>query len=63
MYVAPEHRARGLGRALLEAAIAEARSAGIQHLELTVAAPKSGARVLYERVGFRSIGTILRRCA
>ena len=58
MYVAPEARTRGLGRALLEAAIAEARSVGIEHLELTVAAPQSRARTLYERAGFRAIGTI-----
>jgi ribosomal protein S18 acetylase RimI-like enzyme len=58
MYVAPESRARGIARTLLEHAIAEARAAGIEHLELTVAAPQSVARALYERLGFRSIGTI-----
>lgn len=58
MYVAPEHRARGLAKALLADAIAEARRADIEHLELTVAAPQVRARALYEAAGFRSVGVI-----
>jgi ribosomal protein S18 acetylase RimI-like enzyme len=58
MYVAPEARRTGVGGALLEAALEEATRAGIDHLELTVSAPQKAARALYERIGFRAIGTI-----
>jgi ribosomal protein S18 acetylase RimI-like enzyme len=58
LYVAPEARRRGVGRALVDAAIVEARTAGIEHLELRVSTTQAPARALYERLGFRSIGTI-----
>jgi RimJ/RimL family protein N-acetyltransferase len=52
MYVAPEVRRRGIGRALLAAAIAHARTwQEVEELQLTVA-PAAATR-LYETVGFR----------
>jgi ribosomal protein S18 acetylase RimI-like enzyme len=53
--VAPTHRARGLGRRLLEALIRTAREDGFPALSLSVA-PSNRARHLYESVGFRKVG-------
>jgi len=56
MYVAPPAAGRGIGRALLEALLAEARHAGIASLVLTVTEGNAPARHLYEAAGFRSFG-------
>jgi len=57
MYVAPALRGRGAGRALLEAAIAHARSwPGVEQVELSVSDVAEGARKLYEAAGFRLWG-------
>jgi ribosomal protein S18 acetylase RimI-like enzyme len=59
MYVAPEARGRGYGRALLEDAIARlTRAGGVDQVELEVAATAAEARALYESLGFESIGTV-----
>jgi ribosomal protein S18 acetylase RimI-like enzyme len=50
--VDPAHRRRGLGRALLDAAAAEARARGARRLTLRVLAHNEPARRLYERAGF-----------
>jgi GNAT superfamily N-acetyltransferase len=55
MYVAAEHAGRGVGRALLRAAIAEARRLpGVSKVNLTVAAHNAAAIRLYESEGFRT---------
>src|SRR5487761_1318477 len=57
MYVAPAFRRRGFGRALLEAAVAHARSiAGVSQIRLGVNVANAGARALYRSVGFASCG-------
>ena len=56
LYVAPEFKGLHAGRALLEAAVAQARIAGIELLVLTVTAGNDAALHLYERLGFRSFG-------
>ncbi len=57
MYVAPEHRARGIGRALLSAAISRARNlADLEALTLIVSANDQPARRLYLSAGFQSYG-------
>jgi RimJ/RimL family protein N-acetyltransferase len=56
MYVAHEQMGRGIGRALLEALIKDARAWGLELLVLTVTHAESSARRLYERCGFRSFG-------
>lgn len=57
MYVASEARRRGLGGALIDAAITHARSLdGIRQLRLTVNAVNAEARSLYQRKGFRCFG-------
>ena len=58
MYVAPERRGRGVGAALLTAAIAHARSvSGIAWVQLCVTSAATDARRLYERAGFVVWGT------
>jgi ribosomal protein S18 acetylase RimI-like enzyme len=53
MYVAPEARGQGVGRALLERAIAEARSwPNVVRLMLSVVERDSPARALYRSMGF-----------
>src|SRR6218665_2316366 len=48
MYVAPEHAGRGVGRALIDALLREARAEGLELLVLTVTAGNAGATHLYE---------------
>ncbi|GGH35210.1 Ribosomal protein S18 acetylase RimI [Cribrihabitans marinus] len=49
-------RGRGVGTALLEAVIAEARARDLAEVQLDVIDVNPRARALYERVGFRAIG-------
>ncbi|HEU4783757.1 MAG TPA: GNAT family N-acetyltransferase [Ktedonobacterales bacterium] len=57
MYVAPEARGRGLGRMLLDAAIAHARATpGIEQLLLAVNTSNTPARNLYLAMGFEPFG-------
>lgn len=48
LYVVPEQRGKGIGKALLTAAIATAREAGADHFELTTGETDTEARCLYE---------------
>ncbi|WPZ33944.1 N-acetyltransferase [Thalassobaculum sp. OXR-137] len=61
VFVAETHRCQGLGRQLMTAllALADARP-GIEITELNVRADNLSAITLYERLGFRAIGTIPR---
>jgi ribosomal protein S18 acetylase RimI-like enzyme len=52
LYVVPPLRGQGLGRALLEAAIALARERGADHMDLGTSEGDVAARRLYERLGF-----------
>lgn len=56
MYVAPEARGQGVGRALLDALLRHARANGVESLVLTVTEGNTAAQRLYEAVGFRSFG-------
>jgi GNAT superfamily N-acetyltransferase len=51
-YVAPERRGRGLGRAVLYAAIELAREAGARRMELGTNEDDTAARAVYEKAGF-----------
>ena len=53
LYVVPELRGRGLGRALLEAALAHARDRGADFIDLGTSEDDVAARALYESCGFR----------
>ena len=52
----PQHRRQGCARLLLEALQAWSRLQGAECLWLEVRASNSGARALYEQVGFRQVG-------
>jgi len=54
--VLPAMRRRGLGRALLLLAMAEARRRGAASLALEVAADNRAGRALYEQAGFVRVG-------
>jgi ribosomal protein S18 acetylase RimI-like enzyme len=59
MYVAPEARRRGIGRALLLEAISRLRTAGdIEQVELTVVRTEEPARRLYLSAGFQVQGVL-----
>ena len=52
LYVAPAMRGRGLGRALLEAAMEEARGRGADHIDLGTSEDDVARAALYESAGF-----------
>jgi ribosomal protein S18 acetylase RimI-like enzyme len=52
LYVVPERRGRGLGRALMLAAIELARRTGADHMDLGTSEDDVAARALYESLGF-----------
>ena len=57
MYVAPEARGRGAGRALMSALIAHARTLhGLERLTLGVVTTNQAARALYHACGFVTYG-------
>lgn len=55
MYVSPDARGRGIGRAVLAALEAEARTLGIARLVLETGLRQGEALALYERAGFSRI--------
>jgi ribosomal protein S18 acetylase RimI-like enzyme len=52
LYVQPEHRGRGLGRALMTATLDAARAEGADFIEVSTSEDDAGARALYESFGF-----------
>jgi GNAT superfamily N-acetyltransferase len=52
LYVVPDRRGHGLGRALMEAAIDLARREGADHMDLGTSEGDVAARALYESLGF-----------
>jgi ribosomal protein S18 acetylase RimI-like enzyme len=52
LYVVPDLRGNGLGRALLEAAMETARGEGAEQMELGTSETDTAARKLYESAGF-----------
>ena len=59
--VLEQHRGRGIGTALVEAAEREAAARGFDRLTITVSTGKPEVQALYERAGFRDAGLPLRR--
>ena len=58
MWVAPAHRAGGVGRKLLVEAIGWAKSQGAREIVLGVTCGDSPARRLYESLGFKVVGNL-----
>jgi len=56
--VSPEWRGKGIGTALMEAAIKKAHDAGFQRITLIVDIKKPKARAMYERLGFKPLYTL-----
>jgi GNAT superfamily N-acetyltransferase len=56
MYVSPRARNKGVGRALLEAAVEQARGWGLAQLQLSVSEAAPHAKRLYQTAGFRPWG-------
>jgi ribosomal protein S18 acetylase RimI-like enzyme len=52
LYVVPDQRGHGLGRALMQAALELARSEGADHMDLGTGEDDTAARALYESLGF-----------
>jgi GNAT superfamily N-acetyltransferase len=52
LYVAPDRRGHGLGRALMQGAIERARDWGADHMDLGTGETDVAARALYESLGF-----------
>jgi len=52
LYVVPDKRGRGIGRALMDEVFAIAREKGATHIELNTSDDDVAARALYEKLGF-----------
>ena len=55
MFVYPQHHGKGVGRALAEAIIKEARGLGYQAMRLDTSVRQDEANALYQRLGFQTI--------
>ncbi len=60
VYVTTARRGQGIGRALLEAALAAAEVAGIWALVAGILAENPASLALHEQAGFRRVGTLER---
>jgi L-amino acid N-acyltransferase YncA len=56
VYVADAARGRGVGRALMDALLASAESAGIWTIQTSIFPENAASLALHERVGFRVVG-------
>lgn len=54
--VRPDRQGRGLGKAIVRAAIEMARASGVRTLELGTGNSGVGALALYQKMGFRIVG-------
>jgi ribosomal protein S18 acetylase RimI-like enzyme len=59
--VPAKHRRRGVGRALIQAAIAEGVRRGLPHVSLMVSADNSAAEALYKSEGFAAERILMTR--
>lgn len=60
VYVAPEAKGRGVGKALMEALVGECRRLGFRQIVAVIGdgSPRSPSVRLHERLGFRHSGTL-----
>ena len=61
MYVVPQFRSRGVGAALVEEAVSQARSLGCRTVEVGTPAGGDRQEAFYQRLGFAPVGLRLRR--
>ena len=54
VHVLASHRSRGIGRRMMESAIARARELGCNRVQLTTNKRRKDAHRFYERLGFRA---------
>ncbi len=54
LYVVPDRRGQGIGRALMEAAMEVAREEGAAYMDLGTGEDDVAARALYEKLGFNN---------
>jgi GNAT superfamily N-acetyltransferase len=54
LYVVPDRRGQGIGRALMEAVLALARERGAEGMEVITGESDTAARALYEKFGFEN---------
>ena len=55
LYIRPEFRGHGFGRALAENVIEKAKESGYSHMRLDMVMPRDAARELYLSLGFKDI--------
>jgi ribosomal protein S18 acetylase RimI-like enzyme len=60
LYVRPEHRRRGVARALMQAIAATLHDQGREYVVLSVDTPNDAARALYDDLGFVDAARTLR---
>lgn len=58
LFTQPPYRRQGIGRALLERLMADARAAGYTSFQLWVHTANGAARSLYEKLGFIAQGPL-----
>jgi diamine N-acetyltransferase len=58
LYTAPQRTGQGIGAALMEWAIGEARALGCDAIQLSVWSENTGAQAFYQRYGFAKIADI-----
>ncbi len=58
VYVDPVHQGRGIGKALLEELIKEARGLGYRTIVATIATDNRSGLQLHAKLGFETVGTI-----
>ena len=58
LYVAPEHRRQGVGRALLDVVVADARAAGAARISLQTEVGNDQAVALYLSAGFEVVSEL-----
>lgn len=59
VFVHPDHRQKGIGRALIRSVIEQARAIeGLTAIQITAAVTQTAARKMYADLGFRLIGTV-----
>lgn len=58
LYAAPDATGRGIGRTLMDRALAEARARGADEIQLSVYSENPGAQRFYARYGFEKVADI-----